>query len=133
MTSRQPPPTHETGPVRIVDRARRLRRDQTPAERLLRAALRSRRCDGLKFRRQVPMGPFVLDSFDASHKLVLEIDGPYHDHVAESDLTRERDLERRGLTVLRFTNEDVTSDVEAVTRRIVGFVRRLDADRGVNP
>ncbi len=99
----------------------------TPAERLLWAALRSRRCDGLKFRRQVPMGPFVLDFFDASHKLVLEIDGDYHEHVAESDMARQRELERRGLTVLRYTNEDVMIDVDAVTRGIVAFVRQMDA------
>jgi very-short-patch-repair endonuclease len=55
--------------------ARRLRRDMTIPERKLWQALRTRRAPGLHFRRQVPMGSFILDFFDAAHKLAVEVDG----------------------------------------------------------
>ncbi|WP_165068532.1 endonuclease domain-containing protein [Paludisphaera rhizosphaerae] len=113
-----------------LDRARRLRRDMTPAERLLWAALRDRRNIGLKFRRQVPMGPFILDFFDAEHKLALEVDGPVHEDRVEYDFARDSELRRRGLTILRFSNEEVLGDVDAVARGVAAYVQRLEAELG---
>jgi len=128
---RTPTPISEQLPYSgRLDRARRLRREMTPAERLLWAALRDRRNVGLKFRRQVPMGPFILDFFDAEHKLVLEVDGPVHEHRVGYDGGRDRELRRRGLTILRFSNDEVLGDVEAVARGVAAFLRRLEAERG---
>ena len=128
---RNPTPTTEQLPGSgRLDRARRLRRDMTPAERLLWGALRDRRNVGLKFRRQVPMSRFILDFFDAAHKLVLEVDGPVHEDRVGYDLARDWELRRRGLTVLRFSNEEVLDDVEAVARGVAEFVRRLEAEQG---
>ena len=64
------------------------------------------------------MGPFYADFACVSHKLVVELDGDYHDHVQENDLRRQRYLEREGWNVIRFTNEDVLRDAEAVLRSI---------------
>ena len=113
--------------------ARRLRRDMTMPERLLWQALRSRRCAGLKFRRQVPMSGFVLDFFDPEHKLVVEVDGLSHDGRGEPDRARQRELERRGLTVIRVSNDEVLRDVAEVVEGIASCASRLRAAAAGSP
>ncbi|WP_390625362.1 endonuclease domain-containing protein [Paludisphaera soli] len=105
--------------------ARRLRREMTKPELKLWLALRGRRCAGLKFRRQVPMGPFFLDFFEAAHKLAVEVDGRSHDDRGAYDRARQLELERRGLTVLRISNDEVLEDVERVVDGIVALTHRL--------
>jgi very-short-patch-repair endonuclease len=68
----------------------------------------------LKFRRQHPIGPYFADFACASHHLVVELDGEYHDHIQGDDLERQRVLESQGWEVLRFANADVLDDVEAI-------------------
>ena len=101
-----------------IQRARTLRKTQTEAEGLLWTLLRSKQLCGLKFRRQHPIGPFFADFACKSHRVVVELDGDYHDHVQEDDLRRQRFLECEGWKVIRFTNEDVMKDAEAVARSI---------------
>jgi hypothetical protein len=72
----------------------------------------------LKFRRQHPIGAFIVDFACQSHHLVVELDGDYHDHIQEKDLQRERILESQGWKVIRFENDDVLKDAEAVARSI---------------
>jgi very-short-patch-repair endonuclease len=84
-----------------VGQARRLRQRMTDAERKLWAALRNRQLAGFKFRRQHPLGPYVLDFFDEMHKLVIEIDGGQHADRAKQDKQRTAWLEREGCRVLR--------------------------------
>lgn len=86
--------------------ARQLRRRQTDAERSLWAALRDRRFLGLKFRRQVPCGRYVLDFYCHALRLAVELDGGQH---LESAHDRERDvwLAGQGIRVLRYGNHDV--------------------------
>ena len=106
-----------TTPV-IEAGARALRRTRTPAERRLWQALRVRQLGGLKFRRQHPVGPFVLDFYCPSCKLVIELDGGVHAGQAEQDEARTQHLESYGYRVLRFRNEEVFANLPAVLERI---------------
>jgi len=101
-------------PRRLTEYARSLRATQTEAESLLWGVLRSRRLCGLKFRRQYPIDPFIVDFACVEKKLVGELDGGYHEYVENQDRTRQQQLESAGWSVIRFTNEDVAGDVEAV-------------------
>jgi very-short-patch-repair endonuclease len=72
----------------------------------------------LKFRRQHQIGPFFADFVCVSRKLVVEIDGGYHDLVVESDLSREAFLRKEGWDVIRFDDGDVEDDPEATAIEI---------------
>jgi len=102
----------------MIRRARDLRQTETPPEELLWLALRNGQIGGLKFRRQHPVGPYVVDFYCHAAKLVVEVDGMSHDEKLASDTQRTKYLEEQGLRVLRVTNEDVMHDLDAVTREI---------------
>lgn len=101
-----------------IDRARRLRRDQTLAERLLWEALRMRR---MNFRRQAPIGRFVADFAHLASRLVIEVDGPFHDLPDRqiADAARTRWLNDNGYRVIRFPEKRVRDDLMAVVDQIV--------------
>jgi very-short-patch-repair endonuclease len=99
--------------------ARRLRRDQTDAERKLWSRLRDRRLFGARFRRQYPIGPFVTDFCCTETKLVIELDGGQHALQKRSDAERTAFLEGQGYHVLRFWDNDVLTNMEGVLHRIV--------------
>jgi len=103
---------------RMVGAARALRRRETTAEAILWGALRGRQVGGLKFRRQQPAGPFVLDFFCAERALVVEVDGGIHEGQTEQDTFRTDYLTAHGLRVLRFRNEEIMGDLAGVLRRI---------------
>ena len=107
--------------AKIVQAARDQRRQQTPAEKKLWEALRDRRLAGLKFRRQHPFQQFILDAFCVEHQLEVEVDGEVHDDPAQAayDAERTEFLRARGIRVLRFRNEEIESNFEAVLRRII--------------
>ncbi len=90
-----------------IDAARELRKRQTPAEQRAWLLLKDRRLTGLKFRRQHPVGPYVLDFCCASKRLVVELDGEIHINQISEDMERQRELESRGYRFLRFTNDTV--------------------------
>ena len=100
-------------PLRTT-RNRELRQRQTKAESLIWTVLRARRLAGLKFRRQHAIGPYIVDFACIEKDVVIELDGGYHEHQYEKDRVRQAYLESEGWQVLRFSNEDVLSDVEAV-------------------
>ena len=102
----------------IQQRARDLRREQTPAERKLWARLRRKQFYGLKFRRQHPIGPFIVDFCCVAHKLIVEIDGPSHNAQLEYDEARTARLEEQGYKVVRYTNEQVHRHLDAVLAEI---------------
>ena len=99
-------------------RARSLRRAETKSEKLLWSLLRDKQVCGLKFRRQHPIGPFFADFACVSRKLVVEIDGGYHDAIGENDLSREASIQREGWSFIRFSDLDVEQDPEAVAMGI---------------
>ncbi len=101
-------------------RARQLRRDATFPERVLWGLLRDRRLNGVKFRRQHPIGPYVVDFYCSSHGLVVELDGNSHADRGREDLERQHYLESvAGLRVLRLGNDDVLDDRESVVLSVL--------------
>jgi very-short-patch-repair endonuclease len=86
-------------------RARRMRKEMTPAERALWYALRDRRFMGLKVRRQVPIGPYIADFYCADHRLIIEADGSGHGSLR--DLRRDQWLAAQGFRILRLWNRDI--------------------------
>ena len=99
-------------------RARVLRRKVTPAEKILWHALRGRRFGGLKFRRQHPVGVYVLDFFCLELKLALEIDGEWHLGKEKHDERRQKTIEAQAITIIRFWNTEVYDELEAVLESI---------------
>src|SRR5258708_3992831 len=98
--------------------AREKRNEQTPAEYHLWQAIRNRQLEGAKFRRQHTIERFIADFFCAEAKLVIELDGAIHQYTTVEDSVRQEFLESIGLRVLRFTNEEVLSQLESVIARI---------------
>jgi len=101
-----------------IKKALQLRRNMTDAERKLWAALRDRRLGGIKFRRQHPLGPYVLDFFSEAHKLVIEVDGGQHTADADRDAKRTGWLNAHGCRVLRFWNNEVLANLPGVLAEI---------------
>ena len=108
-------PTHQR------DLARRLRPEMTDPERLLWGKLRAHRHDGLAFRRQVPMGPYVLDFACHAARLVVELDGGGHSWPGQSrrDEARAAWLADRGYRALRFWNDEVMRNLDGVVETIL--------------
>ena len=109
---------------RNTARARKLRREATPAERILWRYL-SRSQLGAKFSRQMPVGPWFADFLCRELRLVIELDGHSHDVDPDRDVRRDADLKARGYHVLHFTNADVMQDAEAVARGIQHEIEQL--------
>ncbi|HVM99590.1 MAG TPA: endonuclease domain-containing protein [Caulobacteraceae bacterium] len=108
-------------PATIVDRARDLRSNMSAPEVLLWTQLRGRTIAGLKFRRQHPVGRYVLDFYCPAAKLVIEIDGEGHGVGDQPDRDERRDawLKSQGLHVMRIPASDVMADVAAVADAIL--------------
>lgn len=104
--------------------ARALRSCQTEAETRLWARLRDRRLNGWKFRRQVPIGHFVVDFLCKRAALVVEVDGSQHIPRAGADAMRTATLEARGYRVLRYWNNQVLADTENVLEDILAHLER---------
>jgi very-short-patch-repair endonuclease len=98
-------------------RARSMRREPTPQERKLWYALRDRRLQALKFRRQAPVGSYIVDFLCVSHRLIVEVDGSQHAENLRDD-RRDVWLMREGYRVMRFWNDEVTSNKEGVLATI---------------
>jgi cyclase len=108
----------------VIADARRLRANQTRAEAALWNELRGRRL-GPRFRRQHPFDCYVLDFFCREASLVIEIDGDAHatEDAPRRDAERTRVLERHGLRVIRFTNQQVLSEMPRVLQRIFAAIQ----------
>jgi very-short-patch-repair endonuclease len=103
---------------RVQRFSRDLRTASTPHERKLWAYLRSRRFAGFKFRRQVPIGPFIADFVCFDAKLIIELDGSQHADDRAYDSRRDAELQRRGFRVLRFWNGDLIANRDSVLNAI---------------
>ena len=99
-----------------------LRANQTEAERLLWYRLGSRQLGGAKFRRQHPIGPYIVDFYCPAERLAVELDGEGHAAPAQMERDRERTayLEAFGIRVLRFANLDVIQRTDSVLEAIMG-------------
>ncbi len=100
--------------------ARGLRKRQTDAERALWSKLRNKQIEGVKFRRQQPIGSYIVDFVSLERKLIIEIDGGQHNQrkVREKDEEREKWLKEKGYQILRFWNNDVLTNIEGVLEKI---------------
>jgi type I restriction enzyme M protein len=105
---------------KLIQWARDLRATQTDAESLMWQALRNRQIANAKFRRQHPVGPYILDFYCHEHELAIELDGSQHftDEGKAKDQARTKALHEKGITVLRFDNHQVLTETEAVLMRI---------------
>ena len=101
----------------IRERARELRKGMTQPERMLWAMLKDKQ-HGLRFRRQHPVGPFVLDFYCPSVKLAVEVDGPVHEGQEARDQRRTDWLAREGIIVLRFSVADIERRPAMVVAKI---------------
>jgi very-short-patch-repair endonuclease len=111
--------------VSRVSTARRLRRDQTDAERALWFRLRDRRLAGLKFRRQRPIASYVADFCCESARLIVELDGGQHATSQEEDAKRTAALEAQDYLVLRFWNDDVLKNADGVVESIINTLKPI--------
>lgn len=120
------PPIRQTNP-----HATRLRRDMTDAERKLWLALRDRRLDGFKFRRQSTIGPYVVDFLCIEARLIVEVDGGQHN--ANIDAPRTRFLEERGYRILRFWNNEVIENFEGVLQTLSAALKKEEPSSNLLP
>lgn len=104
----------------IFDNAKELRKSMTYAEEVLWKHLRNNKVMGVKFRRQHPLDIFIADFYCHSKKLIIELDGGIHDTTEQKqyDDGRTFELEEKGFHILRFKNEEVFNDIEAVLGKI---------------
>ena len=100
--------------------AKRLRANATPHERMLWRVLREFPVAGTHFRRQAPIGPYVVDFLCPARRLIIELDGGHHtdDEIAKRDRHRQLWLENEGYRVVRFWNSEIAEDLGAVLERI---------------
>ena len=102
-----------------ISKARQLRKNPTKAESTLWRHLRGRRLEGYKFRRQVPLGRYIVDFVSFERRLIIELDGGHHQVQAAYDNQRTQWLESQGFRVLRFWNNQVLGQTEAIAQAIL--------------
>jgi very-short-patch-repair endonuclease len=109
--------------------AKALRRDMTLAERVIWRAVRAHRLNGAGFRRQTPIGPYIVDFVSHAAMLIVEIDGGQHfeESYERRDAVRDRYLRSKGYRVLRFGNHDVIGNREGVLMTIISALGEIVA------
>ena len=112
--------------------ARHLRHVLTDAEQKLWQLLRSRQLAGAKFRRQVPIGPWVVDFVSFEQMLIVEADGSQHTESVR-DQARDADLQGRGFRILRFWNNDIFRNANGVLEQIMEMIEQPPSLRGLRP
>ncbi|MCG2792879.1 MAG: endonuclease domain-containing protein [Weeksellaceae bacterium] len=107
-------------PSSSFEKAKYLRNNETKAEAKLWEKLRNKQLGGFKFRRQHPISLYIADFYCHQLKLIIEIDGEYHDTKIQipKDEERTRILEFNGIQVIRFTNKQILSNIDAVLKEI---------------
>ncbi|MHC1781950.1 MAG: endonuclease domain-containing protein [Anaerolineaceae bacterium] len=108
----------------ILERAREMRHEMTPAESKLWARLRNNQLEGLHFRRQQVIGHYIVDFLCNPMNVVIEVDGDVHFTQTEYDRERDSCLRARGLLVLHFWNSDVNENMDEVLEKILLACRR---------
>ena len=123
MTRSPPKPTWRIT-TRMRSHARDLRKNMTRAERIIWQALRAHRMNGMGFRRQMPLGPYIVDFVSHAASLIIEIDGGQHFEDAHEarDAIRDAYLRSKGFRVLRFNNHDVMTNRDGVLTTIAAVL-----------
>lgn len=111
----------------VFKKAKELRKLETETERILWSKLSKNQIFGLQFRRQHPINRFIADFYCASLKLVIEVDGTIHNipENAEFDIGRSEILNEFGITVIRFTNDQIMNNIEAVINEIEIIINKI--------
>ena len=118
----------------LLERAKEMRRVQTAPEQRLWFALRAGRLDGVKFRRQVVVGRYIVDFACRTPKLLaVEVDGETHAAQGAYHEERTAELERRGYEVMRFTNSEVMTNLDGVLIVIRRALERLPLSPALSP
>jgi adenine-specific DNA-methyltransferase len=108
---------------RMIAVAREFRKEPTKSEDILWQAIRGMKLNGVRFRRQQPIGCFVVDFFAPMQRLIVEVDGSIHEQKKQADLERQALLESLELRFVRVGAEEVEGNLEAVLRKIAGAFR----------
>ena len=103
----------------LHERAKKLRREMTPAEKILWKHLRTNKLNGLHFRRQQIVYGYFADFYCHQHALIVEADGGIHELQKEYDAEREEYLIARGFQIIRFTNDEINKDLKSILQKIV--------------
>src|SRR6185436_3469873 len=103
----------------MLERAKMLRREMTPAEKILWKHVKANKLNGLHFRRQQIVHGYFADCYCHQHALIVEVDGGIHELQKEYDAEREEYLNSLGLHVIRFTNDEIEKDLNGVLNKIV--------------
>ena len=112
-----------------VVRAKELRKESTNAEEVMWRAIRDRRLSDCKFRRQHPIGKYILDFFSYEVKLAIELDGSVHEGTESEDSWREKVIASRGIRFLRFKNDEVEYNLPSVLAQIINVIDEQVIDR----
>lgn len=125
-------PNHDEGmwkgaPSDSFTKAQFLRRNETKAEKLLWEKLRNNQLEGLKFRRQHPVNIYIADFYCHKFKLIIELNGDYHnqEEQKQKDEVRTEVLRLNGLKIIRFKNEEVEQDINQVLTTIKNKIEQL--------
>jgi very-short-patch-repair endonuclease len=110
---------------KMLGLAREFRKEPTSSEDILWQALRGKKLDGIKFRRQQPVGYFVVDFYNSVYRLVVEVDGLIHESQQEADASRQQILEELGLTVLRIKAEVVEKNLPMTLNLIRDRIQQI--------
>ena len=106
-----------------LQRAKELRREMTPAEKLLWQEVRAKKL-GVRFRRQQVIAGFIVDFYCHKAALVVEVDGDIHDLQKDEDARREKVLSEMGLRIVRFRNDEVVKELSAVVGKIKELIHK---------
>ena len=119
----------------VFRKAHELKHPMTDAERLLWDKIRNRKLQGLKFRRQHPIHYYFADFYCHEKRLIIEVDGRIHldAEVKEHDENRTAELDRLGISVIRFTNAQIFNQLEHVLQKIVIFTQTLSQKSSPSP
>jgi len=105
------------------NRAKQMRHEPVQAEKLFWSEIRNRKLGGFKFKRQVPLGPYIVDFVCLDENVIVELDGPLHNDRTQYDANRDALLRELGYRVLRFANDDVGGDFAGVLATILHALR----------
>lgn len=118
---------------KMLEIARGFRKEPTKSEAILWQALRGKKLDGIKFRRQQPVGYFIVDFYNSVYRLVVEVDGSVHDTQVELDLARQDILEQLGFNILRVKAEEVEKNLPSVLEKIRSKIKTLKLNTHESP
>ena len=109
-----------------IERSRNLRKNQTDAEKKLWTLLRNRQLNGVKFRRQFPVGGYILDFYCPDYRLAIEADGGQHyeNKVKDQDDLRTRELNNLGIEMIRFTDREILTNSDGVVEAIQNAIAK---------